>query len=39
MNSFGIVILIQVELVADVYLSGSQCYLVLNMSTVCLQPD
>lgn len=39
MDGFAVVIKAQMELMAEVYLSGSQCYLVLNMRTVCLWPD
>jgi len=39
MAGFAIVIKTWMKLIAEVCLSGSQCYLVLNMSTICLQPD
>lgn len=39
MDGFAIVIITQMELITEVYLNGSQCYLVLNISTICLHPD
>lgn len=38
MDGFAVIIKTQMELIAELYLSGNQCYLVLDMSTICLRP-
>lgn len=39
MDSFAIEIKTQMELIAQVYLSGSHCCLLLPVNTIYLQPD